>query len=95
MGYYIQAPTNKQKALHLIVNHGARLVGFDDEVPKWSDTEAIICVLDNGPFEAVGYAYSPRELEEFARADMYRPQRHRTWLMMDLAKARELSGFTG
>lgn len=91
MGYYIQTPTNKNKADFIVDNYGARIV---NEIPKWSDDEAIICVIDNGPFEAAGYAYSPQELEEFASADLRDPQRVRTWLKMDKTLAKKLSGYS-
>ena len=55
-----------------------------------SDDTALICVVDNGPFEAAGYAYSLREFEAFSRAD---DDRVRTWLTMDKKMVQKLSGF--
>lgn len=90
MGYYIQTPENHGKADYLVREHGAEVV---DDVPAWSDDYAIVCVVDNGAFEAAGYAFSPRELMAFAAQDRGGYQRPRTWLKMDKAKAQELSGY--
>ncbi len=53
-------------------------MGYYIEVPKSKD-KAIICVVDNGPFEAAGFAYSQRELDFFSIPD----GRPRTWVVMD------------
>lgn len=88
MGYYIEVPNNKGKAQQLVELHGARILG---KKPSFNDypQEAVICVLDNGTFEAAGYAFSERELEVFAFPDM----RPKTWLVMDRKKAHKLTGF--
>jgi len=93
MGYYIQAPSNHGKANYLVEKHGAEIVGRDSNVPAWDEDRAIICVVDNGGFEAAGYAFSPRELEDFASPDLGL-QRDRIWLKMDRALARKLAGYT-
>ncbi len=93
MGYYIEVPNNKGKAQQLVDLHGARIL---DKQPVFTDAkpdEAIICVLDNGPWEAAGFAYNEREFEEFAAPDMIGRQRPRTWLIMDRAKAIKLTGY--
>lgn len=46
--------------------------------------------MNNGFFEAAGYAYKDSELEAFTRPDDFRPK---TFLKMDLARAQELSGY--
>lgn len=90
MGFYIEVPKNKGKAQQLVDLHGAQIL---DKKPEFRADKAIICVLDNGPWEAAGYAYSERELEAFATPDMCGPQRPRTWLLMDRAKANKLTGY--
>lgn len=55
MGHYIQVPNNHDKAQQLVDLHGAIILpqrpeGFED-VPE---DKALICVVDNGPFEAAG-----------------------------------------
>lgn len=70
MGYYVEVPENKGKARQLAVLHGATILAqrpeaFED-VP---DGQALICVVDNGPFEAAALCYSAAEFEAFARPD--------------------------
>jgi hypothetical protein len=48
---------------------------------KWE--EDIVCVVDNGSFEAAAYAYNESELQEFSRFDG-RPKR---WLKVPNAGA--------
>lgn len=91
MGYYIQAPTNLGKADWLVKTHGAERI---PEPQMWRNDKAIICVVDNVAFEAMGFAYSPDELEEFKQPDRSHPNRRREWLLMDLALAKKLSGYT-
>jgi len=57
-----------------------------DKVPE---KMALICVVNNGPFEAAGYCFDEREFECFTHPD----PRPRTWLLMDLEKARKISGY--
>ena len=93
MGYYIQVPNNKGKAQQIVELYGAKIIpepiGFWQKDPQ----EAFICVLDNGPFEAAGFAYNEREFEEFKAPDPFPPQRPRTWLVMNRKEACELTGF--
>lgn len=89
MGYYIEVPNNKGKAQQIVELYGARIipepVGFWMKDPK----EAFICVIDNGRFEAAGFAYNEKELDEFKYPD----GRPKTWLIMDRKKACKLTGF--
>lgn len=68
MGYYIETPMNKGKAEYLVREYGAEEI----EAFDWSDVpedKALICVVDNGPFEAAAVAYSEREFQAFAAPD--------------------------
>lgn len=95
MGYYIEVPNKKGKAQQIVELYGGRILSdtptFEDAKPD----EAIICVLDNGLWEAAGFAYDKAELEAFTRPDMYCKQRPRTWLIMERKKAIKLTGFIG
>ena len=94
MGYYIEVPHNKGKAQQLVDLHSAQILDKKPEFNEVAPDKAIICVLDNGPFEAAGYAYSERELAEFAAPDRFGSyQRPRTWLIMDKKLAVKLSGY--
>lgn len=85
MGKYInQTPDGKPLQRHHkaaeLVKAGAQLL-FD--TPKtWE--EGLICVVDNGPFEAAAYVQDERDLREFSSIeDDFRP---RVWLKWDRAK---------
>ena len=105
MGYYIPGPTNG-KADHIVeVYKGVVL----DSQPKWEEVPedmALVCVVDNGDFEAAGLCVDEREFNRFAAPDELRnpnppvgvidmnptEQRPRTWVLMPKSKAYELSG---
>lgn len=89
MGYYIQVPENKGKVHQLVELHGATLLNKRPEFDKVPSDKAIICVLDNGPFEAAGYAYSESEMSAFAYPD----GRMKAWLLMDKALVHKLTGY--
>ena len=89
MGFYIDGPA-KGKAPFLRSEYDAEFinepVSFKD-IPK---DKALICVVDNGPFEAAGFAFDNREFEVFSAPGDPRPKR---WMIMDREKAVELTGF--
>lgn len=92
MGYYIQTPQNRNKALQLRDLHDAEILPG----PPWSfqdvpEGKALVCVVDNGPFEAAALCHCEEEFEEFSdTAHDYRP---RTWVLMDRGLAHELAGY--
>lgn len=72
MGYYIQTNGSKGKASYLVATHNATVL---PEAPNWADVpkdKAVVCVVDNGIFEAAGYAYSASELSYFNSPSDYR-----------------------
>lgn len=92
MGYYIEVPENKGKARQIIELYGGRILPYAPTHEDARADEAIICVVDNGLFEAAGFAYDKAELESFKRPD-HGYQRPRTWLIIDRKKAIKLTGF--
>lgn len=90
MGYYIQGP-NHGKAEMLKRDHKAVPVSPDTVGDALKQGGGVVCVVDNGLFEAAAFAYDERELEVFLKPD----GRPKQWLVMDRAKASELSGFKG
>ncbi len=89
MGYYIEVPKDKNKAQQIVQLYGGRIAlsppSFEDITPD----EAIICVVDNGSFEAAGFAYNQDELFVFSDMD----GRQKTWVIMNHQKACELTGY--
>ena len=91
MGFYIEVPNKKGKAQQLADLYGAEILSTCPEEYWMHDSrQALICVVDNGPFEAAGLCYDDQEFQDFKHPD----DRPKTWLLMDRAKAWELSGFT-
>jgi len=88
MGYYIEVPEDKNKAQQIVELYGGRIVSRPPSFEDITPNEAIICVVDNGPFEAAGFAYSQHELHVFTSVD----GRPRTWVIMDRKKACKLTG---
>jgi len=89
MGYYIEVPKSKDKAQQIVELYGGRIVfsppSFEDITPD----DAIICVVDNGPYEAAAFCYNQDELYAFTHKD----GRPRTWVIMNRQKACELTGY--
>jgi hypothetical protein len=93
MGYYIETVQPKNKAAAIRQELDALDITVDEAefFLKEQMGGAIICVVDNGPFEAAAYCYSLDEFRAFNRADDPRP---RTWLLVqDEAKVKELTRF--
>ncbi len=94
MGFYIETGTSRGKADILIRQYGASPVW-----PVWTvwpvfkdidENKALICVVDNGFFEAAAYCFSEQEFEAFNDPSDPRP---RKWLIMDKNVAEKLSGY--
>lgn len=83
MGYYLQTPGQSHNKAHaLVAKYGGEFIPEPpDSLSEVPDDYAVVCVVDNGPFEAAGLAYSDQELQEFASADHGR-QRSRQWILL-------------
>lgn len=91
MGYYINTGENVGKAEYLIERYGAQeMTGSPRSLRDLPSDLGLVCVVNNGPFEAAGFVFSDRELEAFTEPTDYRFKR---WLTMPLDKAKELSGY--
>ena len=89
MGYYIQTPQNLDKTSQLEKMYEAVVVLRPDSFEDIPENKALLCVVNNNIFEAVGFCYSKEEFEVFKMPD----GRHRTWMLMDLNLAKKLSGY--
>lgn len=90
MGRYIQTgAAAKNKAAIICEEFGGEIVTVEQAEQLMSDPEsvAIVCVVDNGPFEAAGYCYSLDEFKEFSSPGDHRPK---TWIaIQDVEKVRK------
>ena len=92
MGYYIQVPQNKNKADQIAKVYGGEVL---IHTPKFEDTppgKALICVVDNGLFEAAAFCYNGDEFSAFSDPRDGRPK---TWVVMAYDKACVLTGYDG
>lgn len=83
MGRYLNLPGMgaTRKAKFLQDNHAAIVISRNETKDVVNDPEkAVVCVVENGMFEAAGFMYSERELEEFLNDTSGRPM---TFLSMD------------
>ena len=81
MGIYLEPPVSTSKAQWLIDNLGAtKLDGPNEEI---GENDILICVVENGLFDAAGVMFNDQERDDFNIADDPRP---RTWLSMRLGQ---------
>lgn len=76
MGFYVQVPVAKGKVDWLRENCDAKVVappGNFELVEKAAPDKALICVVDNGPFEAAALCYDSLEFERFNEPDEIGP----------------------
>lgn len=95
MGYYIEVTECKGKAKQLRDLYGGEIL---DKPPRLLSNlppgKALICVVDNGPFEVACFCHSEREFTEFL-TDSGSYQRPRQWVVMDLVLAEKLTCYRG
>jgi hypothetical protein len=88
MGYYINqvngkiAPA-KQKAKFLIEEGDAKIVDQN----SLTFQKDLVCVVENGPFDAAAYIFSENEMRDFNYPD----GRNKTWLIVP--NAANLAGY--
>ena len=92
MGYYIQTPGfNTGKVEKLLSDHSdAFVISQPSSFEKVPEKMGLICVVENGLFDAAAYCYNEQEFSAFCRPDDYRPK---TWMLMPKELAERLSGF--
>lgn len=77
MRYYVQTSDRKNKASWIVDNLGGRVVDVREAQQAFAAGEGVICVKNNGPFEAAGFIYSQSEFDKFACRDV----RPTTWVV--------------
>ena len=83
MGYYMEVPKPTAKADQLIRLYGATPIEAPKLITDIPEGKAAVVVVENGLFDAAGYAYNQRELDAFTYPGDPRP---RTWLLIDKDK---------
>ena len=90
MGFYLPGPTTG-KVDHLIATHGAeRISRPPDAFHDIPLDKALICVVDTVTYETANFCFSATEMALLNDSTDFR---RRTWLLMDLGKAEELSKY--
>ncbi len=94
MGNYIKCGSPKGKVKWLLAEvQGAEEVSKEAARNLMKENRVgIICVVDNGGFEAAGYAFSMGEFEAFADGDGD-DRRLKRWVSMPKDTAERLSGY--
>ena len=90
MGYYINTGTNFDKAAEIVRQFGGFRVAKPDSFASIPTDKALIVVVDNGAFEAAGFAYNQAEFNAFTEPEDSRPKEY---VIMDRHKAEQLTGF--
>jgi len=89
MGFYIQVPQHKGKAQQIVELYEGRIIPCPNRFEDIPPNKAIICVVDNGLFEAAAFCYNQDEFRVFSAPD----RRPIDWVVIDHKKACELSGY--
>lgn len=79
MGIYLETPFQLDKAMQLKRDHGAQVVNRPEHLSDIPKDKTLVCVVENGLFDAAGIAYSQEEMESFAHYD----GRPKTWMLID------------
>lgn len=92
MGYYIQCRDAKGKAQQIMEDlSGIEISPDEAEIIIREDMGCVICVVDNGPFEAAAYCYNLDEFRQFNRPE---DDRSKTWIVVDdKERVHKLTGY--
>lgn len=92
MGYYIQCDKPRNKAQQIAEKlDGIEISRDEAEMIIKEQLGAVICVVDNGPFEAAAYIYNLDEFRQFSRPEDNRPK---TWLVVNnIEEIHRLTGY--
>lgn len=85
MGYYLQTPgRNHEKAAALVARYGGHEISSPPaSLAELPEDTALVCVVDNGPFEAAALAYCDEEMREFAAERFKADPRPTQWVVLN------------
>lgn len=92
MGYYIETPNRLNKANYICDKYKGQVIS-QTEAEKLIGSEefVVICVVDNGIFEAAGYCYCEKEFKYFTHPS---DTRRKIWLKLkDVKQAKIDCGY--
>lgn len=89
MGVYLEVPDRLGKAMQLKRDHGAQVVVKPEKLSEIPKDKTLICVVENGLFDAAGVAYSQKEMDEFAHFD----GRPKTWMLISTSEVLKMSPY--
>lgn len=91
MGFYLQGPT-LGKADYLLAEHTdfREVTCSEAAVARAMNDNAVVVIVENGPFDAAAFAFSDDEFEDFTQANDLRPKR---FLLGPKDLVEELSGY--
>lgn len=94
MGIYIETPMPKRKAEQIVnIYHGTTILAHQPEKFNVPKDKMLICVVNNGMFDAAALVYNEREYKGFTLPSDRDP-RPKTWLLMDRSTALKAAGKT-
>ena len=79
MGLYLEVKNRFDKAMQLKRDHGAQVVNKPKLLSDIPRNKTLVCVVENGTFDAIGVCFNQAELEAFAFPD----RRRKTWMLID------------
>ena len=79
MGYYIECYMSTRKAVQIVDDYGGRIIEKPASFHAIPDDQLLICVVENGFFDAAVVCYNEDEFEEFGYPDDTRPK---TWVLL-------------
>jgi hypothetical protein len=91
MGYYIPCTENKNKVDQILASIPSRRISQEEAKSFIGTDKAVVCVVDNGLFEAAAYCYNEGEFEAFTFPEDNRPK---VWIVIDdKDKIEKITGF--
>lgn len=91
MGYYVEVPAAHGKAALIAKTYDGAVVDYAEADKAMDNPDmGVIVAVNNGLFEAAGFAHSRREFDAFTMTDDPRP---RQFVILDRDVAEKASGF--
>ena len=91
MGFYIPCRENRNKADQILASIPSKRISQEEAKSHIGTDKAVVCVVDNGLFEAAAYCYNENEFEAFTLSEDNRPK---IWLLIeDKDKVEKITNF--